>query len=320
MSNVTQRFSRTNSMVIITHKVTLHRTPRPKAERGQSRPLSIPHPSTSSSREPLIMVTKVIRLCAALCSLAHSSTAFLSGTLRASPLLPSSSSPSPLVATDVTSTAPSLPLCLPLYAKKSSKQKKTGGSKKKANKYASTSGFGGAATAPCPCGSGLGYVKCCGKLHKDASAFASATAEQVVRARYSAYAKREVDFIIGSTHPLNSNFMSDIEHWKETIKMNCYDNFELTSCEIVSESYEGEGEKEAAKVKFIASMTQVDSREKTAFMETSTFERAGKHIANGAWLYKEGFIESAPGMPEPKEEEEDENVKSEEVVAVEADA
>jgi hypothetical protein len=28
-------------------------------------------------------------------------------------------------------------------------------------------------------------------------------------------------------------------------------------------------------------------REKTAFMETSSFERAGKHIANGAWLYKE---------------------------------
>lgn len=28
-------------------------------------------------------------------------------------------------------------------------------------------------------------------------------------------------------------------------------------------------------------------REKTAFMETSLFERAGKHIANGAWLYKE---------------------------------
>ena len=41
-------------------------------------------------------------------------------------------------------------------------------------------------------------------------------------------------------------------------------------------------------------------------METSTFERAGKHIANGAWLYKEGVIETAPGMPEPKEEEEEE--------------
>jgi SEC-C motif-containing protein len=130
-------------------------------------------------------------------------------------------------------------------------------------------------------------MKCCGKLHKDVNAFALATAEQVVRARYSAYAKREVDFIVASTHPLNKNFITDIKHWKETIQTNCYDNFELTNCEIVDETYDGEGEKEIAKVKFIAKMTQVDSKEKTAFMETSLFERAGKHIANGAWLYKE---------------------------------
>jgi len=195
---------------------------------------------------------------------------------------------------------------------KRSKKKSGGGNnsssnaKTKKNKYASTSGFGGAAIAPCPCGSGLGYSKCCGKLHKDRAAFASAAPEQIVRARYSAYAKRQVDFIIGSTHPLNKSFISDIDHWKKQIELNCYDNFELTSCEIVSESFEGEGDAQVAKVQFVAKMTQVDSREKTAFMETSVFERAGKHIANGAWLYKEGVIETAPGMPEPKEEEEEE--------------
>jgi hypothetical protein len=31
-------------------------------------------------------------------------------------------------------------------------------------------------------------------------------------------------------------------------------------------------------------------REKTAFMETSLFERAEKHIPNGGWLYKEVII------------------------------
>lgn len=71
-----------------------------------------------------------------------------------------------------------------LFAKK--KSRRTGA------KEAKTFGFGGKATEPCPCGSGLGYMKCCGKLHKDAQAYADATAEQVVRARYSAYAKREV--------------------------------------------------------------------------------------------------------------------------------
>ncbi|KAL3768001.1 hypothetical protein ACHAWU_005459 [Discostella pseudostelligera] len=191
-----------------------------------------------------------------------------------------------------------------LRAKKTSTQKKSGSKK---SKYTSTSGFGGAAVEDCPCGTGLGYMKCCGKLHRDGKAYADATAEQVVRARYSAYAKREVDFIVGSTHPLNKNFISDIEHWKETIRMNCYDNFELTNCEIVDETYECVGDHEIAKVKFVAKMIQVDSREKTAFMETSLFERAGKHIANGAWLYKEGVIESAPGMPLVEEIDVDKN-------------
>ena len=65
----------------------------------------------------------------------------------------------------------------------------------------------------------------------------------------------------------------------------------MTNCQIVSESLEGEGESQIGKVTFIASMIQVDSRENTAFMETSTFERAGKHIRGGAWLYKDGIAE-----------------------------
>ena len=84
-------------------------------------------------------------------------------------------------------------------------------------------------------------------------------------------------------------------------RTNCYDNFELNSCKIMEENFEGEGEKQIATVKFIATMTQVDSREKTAFMETSTFERAGKHIRQGAWLYKIGIVEPVP-VSETEEE------------------
>ena len=86
------------------------------------------------------------------------------------------------------------------------------------NRTKSSGGFGGAAVEDCPCGSNIGYMKCCGKIHKNAQSYGEATAEQVVRARYSAYAKREIDFIIGSTHPANTNFMTDIEHWRETIR------------------------------------------------------------------------------------------------------
>jgi len=164
--------------------------------------------------------------------------------------------------------------------------------KKKPRKVAKTgaaSGFGGAATEACACGSGLAYNKCCGKLHRDPSAFASAMAEQVVRARYTAYAKRVVDFIIASTHPLNTSFKDDVQHWKKTIEESCYDNFELTKCEILDESYEGEGTAEKATVRFLAHMIQRDNKERTAFIETSTFERDEE---TGAWLYKEGVVDT----------------------------
>ena len=75
---------------------------------------------------------------------------------------------------------------------------------------------------------------------------------------------------------------------------NCYDKFELTNCEILSESYKGGGDEEVATVQFVAQMTQLDSRERTAFMETSTFERAGKHVRGGAWLYRDGVVETPP--------------------------
>ena len=178
-----------------------------------------------------------------------------------------------------------------LSAKKAPNNKKKG--------RPSTSGFGGAATESCPCGSEEAYMKCCGKLHKKIPEFMKATPEQVVRARYSAYAKREIDFIIKSTHPKNKNFDADIKHWRKQIDMNCYDNFELTKCEILDHEIIDD---KTATVTFVANMIQRDSREKTAFMEKSTFEKIG-----GAWLYKEGEIGDPPGRE--KKEDEDENAE-----------
>jgi hypothetical protein len=54
---------------------------------------------------------------------------------------------------------------------------------------------------------------------------------------------------------------------------------------------------------FTIIVIQVDTREKTAFMETSTFERAGKHIREGAWLYKSGFVEAVPVEAVPVKDE-----------------
>lgn len=94
---------------------------------------------------------------------------------------------------------------------------------------------------------------------------------------------------------------------KEDIRTNCYDNFELKECKVLSEEFEGEGDNQISKVQFVATMTQVDSREKTAFMETSTFERAGKHIREGAWLYRDGVVMSLPTDDDDEEEEENDD-------------
>jgi hypothetical protein len=79
-------------------------------------------------------------------------------------------------------------------------------------------GFGGAAMEPCPCGSGGTYSGCCGRLHRDVNSFRTATAEQVVRARYSAYARKQPDFLMASTHPRNTAFDADLRRWKDTIR------------------------------------------------------------------------------------------------------
>ena len=51
----------------------------------------------------------------------------------------------------------------------------------------------------CPCGSGLPYAECCGRLH-DGSATA-ATAEQLMRSRYSAFAVGDAAYLLATWHP-----------------------------------------------------------------------------------------------------------------------
>ncbi|MCF6744444.1 hypothetical protein E9529_09165 [Blastococcus sp. KM273128] len=51
----------------------------------------------------------------------------------------------------------------------------------------------------CPCGTGLPYAECCGPRH-DGSAPA-ATAEQLMRSRYSAFALGDAGYLLRTWHP-----------------------------------------------------------------------------------------------------------------------
>lgn len=53
------------------------------------------------------------------------------------------------------------------------------------------------AMPPCPCGNAAGYAHCCGPLHAGAGA---ATAEALMRSRYSAYVLGREDYLLATWH------------------------------------------------------------------------------------------------------------------------
>lgn len=53
---------------------------------------------------------------------------------------------------------------------------------------------------PCPCGNPDGYARCCGPLHEGAPA---ASAEALMRSRYSAYVLGREDYLLASWHASN---------------------------------------------------------------------------------------------------------------------
>lgn len=65
----------------------------------------------------------------------------------------------------------------------------------------------------CPCGNNKSYNACCEIVHQDHSkAF---TAEELMRARYTAFVIQNIDFIYNTFHPTTRRFQDkgDIEIW-----------------------------------------------------------------------------------------------------------
>jgi SEC-C motif domain protein len=51
----------------------------------------------------------------------------------------------------------------------------------------------------CPCGTGLPFPECCGRLHD--GTVTAATAEQLMRSRYSAFALGDAAYLLATWHP-----------------------------------------------------------------------------------------------------------------------
>jgi SEC-C motif-containing protein len=128
--------------------------------------------------------------------------------------------------------------------------------------------------ASCPCFSGRAYADCCEPVVTGARD--AATAEELMRGRYSAYAVGAVDFIIASTHP-DRRAECDEKSIRAWSANSVWTGFEVLSAE-GGQAAESEG-----AVEFVARFTE--NRVKKTLHETGTFKKSG-----GRWYYVDGTM------------------------------
>ena len=114
----------------------------------------------------------------------------------------------------------------------------------------------------CPCGSGAAYAVCCKPIITGAQL--AATAEQLMRARYSAYVGVEMDFVFESTHPDHRQGYdhAGTKEWAE--------NSEWLGLEIVGTKQGGETDT-VGEVEFIARF--IEKGNNREHHETGQFKR-----------------------------------------------
>jgi SEC-C motif-containing protein len=124
----------------------------------------------------------------------------------------------------------------------------------------------------CPCGSGLKYSECCEPLIKGVRA--ATTAEQLMRSRYSAYAKVEIEYLRESLHPDQRGDYDPkgTRRWAESAK---WERLEVIGTEA------GGPEDEEGIVEFIATFTEDGAKR-------DHHERAKFKKVEGRWFFESG--------------------------------
>lgn len=126
----------------------------------------------------------------------------------------------------------------------------------------------------CPCGSGLAYADCCEPIITGARP--APTAEALMRARYTAYAKAEVDFLMSSLHS-SARDGHDEEGVREWAEKSRWLGLEIHATE-------GGGEADdTGKVEFTAIYAYGDEGRKRWHHELAEFVRE-----DGAWRFLNG--------------------------------
>lgn len=124
----------------------------------------------------------------------------------------------------------------------------------------------------CPCGTGKKFEECCGPII--AGTTPAPTAEALMRSRYSAYAKGEIDFLLSSLHPDGSGDVDrqSTKAWSQSAEWH--------GLEVLSTKAGGEND-ETGEVEFVAKYSLRDEPQR--HHELARFKRH-----KGQWLYVDG--------------------------------
>lgn len=126
----------------------------------------------------------------------------------------------------------------------------------------------------CPCGTQAGYEECCGPLI--AGRKQALTAEQLMRSRYSAYVKMEMDYLRSSLHP---GYRHDFD---EQSSRAWAENAEWLGIEIIKATGGGSDDAEG-QVEFTVAFAEKGVRQE--HHELSSFKKE-----NGVWYFTTGKV------------------------------
>ena len=128
----------------------------------------------------------------------------------------------------------------------------------------------------CPCGSGKDYNDCCQIFHEKSEN--PSTAEQCMRARYSAFVKKEMDFLKDSYNP------TKIDEYDTESTKNWAENSEWQGLEIVR-TEGGQKDESSGVVEFISKYSNGGSL--YTHHEVSTFSKL-----DDKWYFMDGNVQN----------------------------
>jgi len=129
-----------------------------------------------------------------------------------------------------------------------------------------------------PCGSDVPYDSCCGPFIQGAKS--AGTAEQLMRSRYSAYVKKELEYILSSLHPAHRTDYDEKSSraWAESAEWHGIK---------ILKTIHGRPEDSEGQVEFVVSYTEKGLRQE--HHELSSFKKV-----DGIWYFTTGKT-----MPKP---------------------